>query len=742
VSNAWKTKDMTEEKKEFGAIPPQETQKASSAEPAANSATQTAAPADANQKPDLSKEAYDKSYKPEPWSATPQGRLAIRTFSRGVMGAMFFTAGGLWARRFMFGHTEGGVNQSLHSWETRYNPTKTFGQIIEEKNPFQFVAKTIDTFIGTPIEKTVNLFHGDGVRAVHFRPTQYKYMHPEKGEYFGRSLGFETMMVTFDFFCASIGDALGRDMAGWIDPGVKQSWTDDKGNIKWPETVKAMTNSAFRYVTYNGGEDWAVAIPYVYFMKMQRNWLDKKSPGFGIDSDAGLNGGGSKIRQFGQDPHYNVVGSYNLEGIFDLQTRFTVYNMGTLLYRELYDKVEKAWNGKHVNLYGDPLAAPDPNKSFIDKTVDVGKWMIRGMVKGFINMTPATPFFWITRGMQSKHRAMFIDPDQNAVISFRDGRGRGHYLYANDSGNPMTQAEGYSNQSPVHFAQFDPAANHGNGAVIEHPSMPPEIGNPSARSEWVPKGGAYRKRHNVMENAFSSIGSAGHEFSMKLDPVANALENLPGFLKRPLKGMLGLRASKDEKFTRFTKPYINAAVSYTPYMYMKTETANLWDHGKMDLALERTIDGLFQGNWDEIQSGAGEVGNALLHKPLLDPEREKLAQYRVKADSSASDSFTQEDAAISQGHMLKSQAAYDLSAEASKAAHAPFAEAIDKIAKENNIKPKSAVDIPWQERVIKGREGLEAGQTVSTRHAPQAHADREEMRKLLEEVSSPSNSVH
>ena len=51
----------------------------------------------------ITQEDWDKAHKPQAWNETAGGRLAIRTFSRGIMGAMFFTAGGLLAQRMMFG---------------------------------------------------------------------------------------------------------------------------------------------------------------------------------------------------------------------------------------------------------------------------------------------------------------------------------------------------------------------------------------------------------------------------------------------------------------------------------------------------------------------------------------------------------------------------------------------------------------------------------------------------------------
>lgn len=694
------------------------------------------------------KEQYDRAYKPETWDATPGGRLAIRTFSRGILGAAFFTAGGLWSRRMMFGERLPDYTFAKnHSWETRYDPTKTFGEIVGQKNPLQFIAKTIDTFIGTPIRHTVNFVGGDGMRATHFRPNQYVYKPDGKNDYYGRSLGFESVMITFDFFCASIGDAMGRDIAGWFDPKVKKDWTDDKGHIKFPEALKSLGKSMWRYVSYNGGEDWFVALPYAYFMKAQRAAIDKFSPGFAKDFDASMNGGSFKVRQHGSDPHYNIVGSYNLEGIFDLQTRFTVYNMGTLLYRELYDKAAHMLRGEHMNLYGAPDAPQDPNKSMASKVGDVGKWAVRGMIKGLINMTPAVPFFWISRGMQSKHRALFIDPQNDSIVSFRDASNRPHYLYANDLQRGM---DDLTRQTPVFTSSFNQYDNQGRGKHTNYKSMPAEIGNPSVRPDF----NAHAMRHNAMENGFSFLGDMSYRFSQVLDTPAKAMDKWSPSVKNPLRNMLGLRTTggpdnKGEGFGRFTRPFVNASVSYTPYMWMKGETARLWDHGKTDYALERTIDGATSLNWGEFKAGVGEVWNALLHKPFDDAARDKEGERRIEVDTSAADYQSNEQARRYKERMKRGQLVHaNPSSDSQPAADAPWYAKVGGSKKDkepdatfaSRHEPKSqsaAGRLPIRDRLITGERP-----DSETPDKKLSHQEREELRELLEKSHPPTNSIN
>src|SRR5690606_383771 len=225
----------------------------------------------------------------------------------------------------------------------------------------------------------------------------------------GRSLGHEAVSITFDFFSASIGDAFGRDIAGWFDPNVKKKWVKD-GKISIPEAINSAIQSTARYVAYHGGEDLAVAVPYAYYMKGQRAVLNRFSPGFKYDFDRGLHGGSFKIDETGK-----IIGNYNLEGMIDLQGRFTAYNIGTLMYREGYNYIADRLEGKKATLYG----APDKiEKGGLASNIANGtKWGLRSIVKGTIFMTPAIPFFSVFRSSQRKHHGVFIHK-HNGILAY------------------------------------------------------------------------------------------------------------------------------------------------------------------------------------------------------------------------------------------------------------------------------------------------------------------------------------
>jgi hypothetical protein len=725
---------MVDEKKQSGVKVPQEpVKKAAHGNPDAPKLTAV----DHNPY-DLSQRAWDDSYQKQPWNDSPQGRLAIRSVSRGLMGALFFTAGGLWARKMMTG-------------EHTYNLEKGLLETVESKNPFHIVTKLIDTFAGKPIEMAVNATGGNGLVATHFKPTKYHRFYTDatgkQFEIHGRSLGEEAMFTTFDFFCASVGDAMGRDIIGWFDPGIKKTWMDDKGNLNIPETLKTLGESLFRYVTYNGGEDWAVAIPYVYFVRAQRSVMDNLSPGYRFESDVGLNA--SSLKMGTKAVPHNVTGSYAIEAMIDYQSRFTVYNIGTLMYRELYDKIEKSIEGKRSNLYGAPDAPPDPKRTFLSDTLDVVKWTARSVIKGVIYMTPAMPFFSLTRVTQGRNRALFVDPTNNSAMSFTGNDGNPHFVNAHDV---KEGTDGITHSTPVYYSRYDRHANGGLGDLVRTTGdLDAQLANPSARVDQHGKPfDVYERRNNMIENAFSLIGDKTSKMARGLDGLAEKIDN--SAYGKPLKRALGLMVDKpgivDDKFKRFTRNMVNASVSYTPYMYAKAEFANLWDTGKMDMAAERTVDGLFSGSWKEIKAGAGEIANAFMHKPFVDADREIEAQRRIDIDTSASDAFTRQQSKRSQQQQLKELA--DLKKRAISPSEAreqfekntkDFEKKMDALQSKYEIK-KPVADIPWQKRIIQGRNEEGDVKSVSTKHSPQSHSEREEMRKLLESVQPPTNSVH
>lgn len=676
---------------------------------------------------DLSSASWRKSHLAlhETW----YGRAAMRSFSRGILGAAAFAWGGHYASRSqglkgtVFNREIGQFEQREYSFDfSKENHNNWFVRKNWNK-PLVVIARGIDEVVARPLRWAATVVTGDrdvGERFVRFRPMSMKYSGRFSDAVGGRSLGEEVIGITFDFFCASIGDAFGRDVVDFFDPNAKKSWIDNNNNIRPGEALKTAGKTAWRYLTYNGGEDWAVAIPYAYFMKAQRSALNKLSPGFKLDANESGNGTAYKVAKV-RDENGNIVGSkvigdYNFVGAMDLQSRFTVYNIGTLMYREAYDWVGNRLRGIPTNLYGDPNVHHE-HHGLRDTATGLAKWAARSIVKGTMVMTPAVPFFWITRVPQGSYKGTFIDPTDQSMLTYSKGNehdpslpqyGLVKELLETRAQDPYYQGKTkFHDQMPVGFRKF-------TGVIdpIHSPNGWRAIGSPSVGINPFHGGFEaynYPYKRGVMSTIMRPIGK-----------LNNAVRTRFRHSMEPHVGPVAM--------SRF----INASASYTPYMYMKAETANLFDNGKMDMAAERMIDGAFSLNKKEFKAGLGEVWRSMLQQPLRDPVREAQAQYRIKADTSAADASLRAPAdVIEEDQRIRAIEAKEKGEDTNT----------PDLNNANGTAPQA--NIPWEQRVIQGRSSQKAdGYAAAMAPSTISNAEREKMRKFLTEAVPPSNSRH
>jgi hypothetical protein len=617
----------------------------------------------------------------KPWNSSPQGRFAIRVVTRGVLGAAFFTVGGALTTK----------------WLQNYNSEAS---LLKQDNPLAFISKLVDAGVGKPIEAVVNAIGKDGKRMVTFRPAGLGHTSHRVS---GRSLGHEVSAVSFDFFCASIGDAWGRDIAGWIDPNVKKDWMKD-GKIEWPAAIKQAMKSTWRYVTYNGGEDWAVAIPYVYFMKGHRRLVDHISPGFKYDFDRNLNGGSAR---FSGGEH---VGNFNRGGIMDLQHRFVVYNMGTVAYRELYTFIGEKLQGKQTSLYG--AQDKEPPNSIGEKLANTAKWMVRSVVKAGIYMTPAVPFFWFLRTPQTKFRGLVIDDEHGTLVRKKmDGD---KYVMVGGQQLAETELEHALERGMQHA--YEPVTVNMNvkGKELEwmkHNPVTNQVSFSPAKEHPL-KAGAFH--HNAAVGGTVQAGLRG--LTSVSDAVREPFERLGGKLDEVVVNQrkLGDIAQRNmgSSLRNMANTYVNSAMSYTPYMYAKAEFANLWDDGKMDMSIERAIDGATRLNFGEFREGLRDIGYSIMHKPLRDPKREAEAQRRIAIDESAADVLTETKAQMHQ---------------------------VDEVHRNLDDTRANRHKLNWRERIVAGKK--EDAPIVGA-NKPKNYTEAEAMRKALEELQPPTNSIN
>lgn len=579
-------------------------------------------------------------------SDSMQGRAMIRLVSRGVVGSAFFVLGTHLAK------------QQLEGYEPWRKAT----------NPLQKIAKALDRTVGNALEKTAfHLTPGDMQKKAdaaweitNFRTKMYSGpeavaydtarggrqpgWHVDRWNYVrplnGRSLGAEMVSVTFDFFMASIGDAATRNIFQALDPNVKQPWlldkeghatTRDQGKFDAGRWLQAVGRSSFRILTKNAGEDWAAALPYVYQMKWQRQALAKRWKGFKLASDHGWNGGMGKVVAQATPEHYRgeVVGGYQLPGAIDLQARFVGYNWYTLMYREAYDAVGRGIDklrhgGVHLSLpqHFNPLTAALHGVGF------TGRYVAKSFIKANLYMQPAVPIFWLFRTPQSKYKggygadnllnsnalsdqsqgALFTRSPQKALVEGAEKGDANHLVnYAQDI-FPRYQA--------IHDPQLRNEAHWGNGNVIRRSDMPPGKLGIFADHPYALKG-VKRTWFEQMLNPFGWVcfqSGTGLTHAVdwatkhRVDPVTKLL----------FKGSKSTNLLLDRE--KLLRSYADAAWSYTPYMWLKAETALRVDDrrsseqlGHMDKAIYRMLDSAATFKFKDAFKAGAEVIDLGLH---------------------------------------------------------------------------------------------------------------------------------
>jgi hypothetical protein len=504
------------------------------------------------------------------WSDSAKGRAAIRLVSRGIVGAAFFTIGGRMATKQLDG----------------YNQATSWGNI-ERGKPLQYIAKAIDMTLGRGIQKTVTglarFKHGDAVNAqgisiaekighdaVTFRDTR------TYGGNKGRSYGADIVGFTFDFAMASIGDAGTRSIIQAFDPNIKKTWrVNDEGKPatkgeNWHflpgEWLKSTAKTTWRVFSKNQGEDWAAAIPYAFQMKFQRQFLskifNKRWDGHQLVFDQGWNGGAYRVNGQGK-----IIGDMQLAGAIDLHARFTGYNWYTLMFREGYDTIGKAFSDWKKNDYTINLKLPEnPIMAPIEAIGQAARYVTKSFIKANMYMNPAVVPFWLFRVPQSKWKAGTIGPK---AIASQD-------------------------------------ANKLVGGIEN-----PEIKDPHSWShlEQMPE----TTKLDVVEKRFSQ---ALHPFGWVSNKVGQGAERVAARVANAswIKNSPRLRnfiADKDGYLVGARKlghDFTDASISYTPYMWAKAETALRVDDnnpakgvlGEMDISIYKFMDDVASFKFKEL----------------------------------------------------------------------------------------------------------------------------------------------
>ncbi len=582
------------------------------------------------------------------WSSYFGGRTCIRLFSRGILGATFYT------------FANHAIPNQLRGYDKDMENLGSFA-----KYPLRYVAKFFDTAYGVPIEfyirKIAPVAEADKMveNALWFR-RKNSFANPFG--HMGRSIGAEVTAMSFDFAMGSVGDATGRYIATTIDPNVDKKWLKD-GHIDGKELGKELAAEAWKIFSKNQGEDWAAALPYVFQMKYQRQAINNLYPGFKFTSDRGLNGGSWLVDREGR-----ITDSYSKAGAIDLQGRFTLYNWYTLMYRDLYDTLADKFTGltKHKEEGKKESILPthfDPLHTPVDWAGKGIRYVAKSFIKSAIYMTPAVPFFWITRTPQTKYKGVgiYLDPHdrmQGGVVQMPNG-------------------------SPYSFADSNPEFYSASGYTL-HPNDVLNLnGRPLPHSEIGYGFDPFAQEHT--RGAFD----AG------IAPFGSICYKTGDVLFKGLKSV-GIAQRENKRINKqFVHDWTNASLSYTPYMIAKAETALRWDRPLMDKAIYRFIDGISSLSLPEMTGGLSDIREQIMHPPT----NRKIEQVE------------QEEALREQREKEAAEQAEKEKSPETKVADTQGQGVIKKSTAEKTAKANPAADAAWQEH-FKHESGAPQGVTI------------------------------
>lgn len=546
------------------------------------------------------------------WSDSMQGRIAIRLISRGIFGAIAFT----WGQKIAAKQLDG------------YEPERWK---FDKSKPLQMIAKGIDESVGRGIRFGAKHMAPKHIRedagfykhfiedSTIFRTKNYFHGGPDGngfGDVVGRTLGAEVVGVTFDFAMASIADATVRNVIQAFDPNNRKPWVLDKdgnastkGTWDWGKWAQSVGRATWRIMSKNQLEDWAAAIPYVYQMKFQRQWLANKFPGAKPFLDKSDNGANLKV-----DRHGDIVGDYHVAGAIDLQARFVGYNWYTLMYREGYDAVGNAFNKWKED--GFKLSMPNmknPIGAVFEGAGSFVRYTIKSFIKANIYMQPAVPFFWAMRVPQSKRRAGYIlegsAPGENAWASTQT-TGQIVEEYARQSGKSPADVSAAmfrkfkAGDHEIDYLRFK-STNFMVTPGMNGKKMPEQVvvGDrvmaDTALAQMHPH--SWKTTKNLFAKVLNPLGAVSHWSGLKMESVVDAVlpaGNLKNYMVRD----------------GFVKDAVDASFSYTPYMIAKAETALRVDQrpnnnelGEMDKAIYRMIDNTFAFNLPGAIRAGGDI---------------------------------------------------------------------------------------------------------------------------------------
>ena len=547
------------------------------------------------------------------------GRVAIRTFSRGVIGAGFMATTGVL--------TNG------------YHP----GVAYEELGAIQKGFRKMENGLDAVFEPIARVFTKEAnpkfCNSINFNPVQVEEAIARHGKGLattvdsitGRTIGQDMFDLSFSYAMGSVGDAWGRRLAALADPNVKTGWQDEDGHLDLGKMAKSTVRAAVKILAYNQAEDWAASIPYVWQVRAHRKWLTEMYPGAEHLLDQRLGGAAHRIEvipptQEGDLAKVKVTGDYSHVYWQDTAPRFGMYNMYTLVFRDLFNHA-----GYKMQEWRDHGAALDfsfvqhPIQNSLGLAQDTVEYLGKSTIKAGANMFAAAGIFPLLRSPVAKFRTIFFSPEHGLVTN-RPAE-QPHI-------DPLTGKELF------HPDMALKSEHAGANAPYQHSSMQKSLGG-------APEGLRYFAGNVELDPSFfKEFDSYAPEnntqrISRKMYGVGNLAEGIASSLYKPVHAALSSQvggkvlnwlnpAYEANQFRSrlFAHSYTNAAVSYIPYMVTKYEAANQYDTPEMDAASYQLIDGIIKGDGHAFKNGLRDIKNVLTLQPVSDETIEISHQPR------------------------------------------------------------------------------------------------------------------
>lgn len=546
------------------------------------------------------------------WSDTTKGRVAIRLISRGIVGAVAMTA----VDRISRNQLQNYRPEDIKNW-THWG----------EANLSQKIAKGYDTVFGKPIYWFVHAVAPKGVSSAGVSLKQmyaenattfrYKsYYHNSPGFMPGHSLGAEIVQVSASFAAGSLGDAGTRNIIQSLDPNNGKTYMlNDKGEIAKPgekshfdfdRWAKSTARTTWRVISKNMGEDWAVALPYVYQMRWQRSLLaGERFPNVKLCLDNSLNGGSTLIDKTGA-----IKGDFQFAGAVDLHARFVGYNWYTLMYRETYDAVGRQlqkWQDSGFSIK--PHMPGNPLASTVDAVGYGARYVAKSFIKANLYMNPAVIPFWMVRVPQSKWRSPAIVAGQadanNAFLLDKPNASKqlGHDKFGNlrhmyDTTDTRFRQTAHSKKSFI----------DGVGEIATPKLLQ---GSKPYSLEMAGELIKANKIQGLFSAALMPFGWASYKAGNLATRLADKLPETSSIYRAISSNRGQMNGMNRENFMR---NLVDNSFSYTPYMIAKAETALRVDErpadgglGAMDKAIYKFIDSTVRFDFKHAGEALGSI---------------------------------------------------------------------------------------------------------------------------------------